>query len=212
MARACTVCTHPDRAALDEALAANRGPIRGLARTHGLSEDAVTRHARAHLPKVLALAARAAEETRGGDLLDKVKQLEQDARRLLAKAEKEKDYRCAIAAVKTAIDVVSVLHRVAEDQRAVVRDVLRSPSWTRFKARLLDTLAPYPDALAAVARLAEAPPEDPAEEGPWRGGAEDRLALAMRAANILAPVLARNPEAAAALGDPSGDGPQTPMA
>ncbi len=114
MARACSVCTHPNRAAIDEALAANRGSFRGVSRQHGLSPDAVERHAKAHLPKAIVLATAAAEVTRADDLLSILREAVADARRLRAKAEKDGDFRGAIMAVKALADVVETLAGIGE--------------------------------------------------------------------------------------------------
>ncbi len=57
MPRVCTVCTHPERAAIDEALAARRDSFRGIALTYRVSPDAVERHHRRHLPTLPAPAA-----------------------------------------------------------------------------------------------------------------------------------------------------------
>lgn len=114
MPRICTACSHPDRAAIDTALAANRGPIRGIARQYRLSPDALERHAKSHLPQAVALSVRAAEETRADDLLGVLKEAVTDARRLRDKSEKGGDYRCAVGAVKTLADIVETLARVGE--------------------------------------------------------------------------------------------------
>lgn len=201
MPRACTVCSSPSRASVDEDLVTKRGSIRGVARRYGLSPDAVERHAKAHLPRALAASEKVREEVRAEDLTAKAQRLEEDARRLLARAEKEGDLRCAVAAVKAALDVVTLLHRVSEDQRAAVRDVLRSPSWLRFKSAILVALAPHPAALADVVRAmgdprgAEPSPFADEETGP----AVDTTALGLRAANLLAGALSRNPKALAEL-------------
>lgn len=114
MARVCTVCTHPDRAAIDEAVAANRGSIRGVARQHRLSPDALERHAKSHLPQTVALAVRAVEETRADNLVDLLHEALSDARRLRAAAEAQGDIRCAVAASRSLFDVSDRLERVAE--------------------------------------------------------------------------------------------------
>jgi hypothetical protein len=51
-------------------------------------------------------------------LLDKVHRLEDDAHRLLSRAEKEGDLRCAVAATKAALDVVELLLKVREAEKA----------------------------------------------------------------------------------------------
>ncbi len=126
MPRVCSVCSRPDRDAIDAAVAENRGSIRGIARQHGVSPDALERHAKSHIPRTLARAAETREDARAEDLAAKTRRLEEDARRLLAKAEKEGDYRCAIAAVKTLLDVVTLLHKVAEERKVEAQDLLKS--------------------------------------------------------------------------------------
>ena len=56
MSRTCSVCSHPNRDEIDTAVAANRGSIRGIARQHRVSPDALERHAARHLPQTLARA------------------------------------------------------------------------------------------------------------------------------------------------------------
>lgn len=112
--RVCTVCAHPDRAAIDEALVANRGTKSGIARERGLSEDALERHAGRHLPGALVKAHGAREATRADDLLGMLREAANDAQRLRVKAERERDYRCAVAAVKTRCDVIEKLADIGE--------------------------------------------------------------------------------------------------
>ena len=172
MPRACSVCTSPNRAELDEALAANRGSFRGVARQYGLSPDAVERHARAHLPKVLALAAGAREAARGDSLLDKVRQLEEDARRIQRRAEREGDLRCAVGATKVLVDLVGTLTDVSKalaDRGRVDGDLPSSDSFetavrvANFLANIaaragIDLHAPEePEAAAALCGPQEEP-------------------------------------------------------
>jgi len=114
VSRICTACAHPHRAEIDAALAANRGSIRGIARQHRLSPDALERHAKSHLPQTLALAVRVVEETRADNLVDLLHEALADARRLRAAAEKQGDIRCAVAASRSLFDVFERLDRVAE--------------------------------------------------------------------------------------------------
>lgn len=112
MPRVCTVCSSPDRAAIDEAL--TRGePNRRIAARVGCGEASIRRHA-AHLSETVALATRAAEETRADDLLGLLREAVADARRLRVKAEAQDDVRGAIAAVKVLCDVVEKLADVGE--------------------------------------------------------------------------------------------------
>ncbi len=77
MPRTCTVCAHPERAAIDKALVAD-APNRRIATKHGVSEAAIRRHKAEHLPAAL-VQAHEAEAT--ADALDVLAEL----RRCLAR-------------------------------------------------------------------------------------------------------------------------------
>jgi len=150
MARVCTVCVHDARAAIDAALVA-RGPLRGMARTFAVSEDALYRHKRDHLPAHLAKAEDAAEVAQADDLLREVRMLRGKAYSLLMKAEAAGDIRTALAGIREARGCLELLAKLLGelDERPTV-NVLVAPEWLAVRAALLDALAPYPDARAAV--------------------------------------------------------------
>ena len=105
----CIVCRTPAvRDLVDAALLEGTRSIRDIAGQARVSKSAVDRH-RDHVPKRLARAVQASEDLRSESLIDRVRQLEADARRLLDRAEREGDLRCAIAAVRTALDVIGKL-------------------------------------------------------------------------------------------------------
>jgi len=64
MPRTCTVCTHPERGAIDADLVAGESAPK-IAAKYRISEDSVTRHRANHLPTTLARAQGAAEVARG---------------------------------------------------------------------------------------------------------------------------------------------------
>jgi hypothetical protein len=65
MPRRCTVCDHPERNGIDEALVSGT-PYRSVAKRFGLSESAVYRHKGEHLPAHL-FKAREPEEMAQAD-------------------------------------------------------------------------------------------------------------------------------------------------
>ncbi len=111
--RSCSVCSHDARAEIDADLVAGRGSLRNVAVRYGTTAPTLLRH-KAHLPGTLALAHEAREITRADDLLGILREAVKDARRLRDKAEDEKDYRCAVAAVKVLADIVEKLADVGE--------------------------------------------------------------------------------------------------
>ena len=64
--RTCSICTHPERSAIDKALVAGE-PFRNIAQRSGTSSGALHRHKAEHLPRLLARAQRA--EDRHADAL-----------------------------------------------------------------------------------------------------------------------------------------------
>lgn len=63
----CTICAHPERAAIDRALVAGES-MRGVARRFAASADALGRHAAGHLPLLLTRSHEAGEGDRAVDL------------------------------------------------------------------------------------------------------------------------------------------------
>lgn len=154
MPRVCTVCTHPQRPAIDAALVAGT-PFRNIAERFAVSVGALDRHKRGHLPAQLTKATAAAEVAHADDLLGQVQELRQKALVLLAKAEAAGDYRTALAGVREARACIETLLEVeGELDRRPQVNILLAPQWLQVRALLLDALLPFPDARVAVsARL-----------------------------------------------------------
>lgn len=112
----CTLCRRPDRAEIDALLIVPAEPLRNIAARFGTSPATLLRH-KEHLPHALVVAREAEVVTQADTLLEKVHVIEADARRLLAKAEVSGDFRCAIAAAKTSLDVVELLLKIREAEK-----------------------------------------------------------------------------------------------
>lgn len=151
MPRACTVCTHEERDAIDAALVGG-GLNRAVARQYGLSKDAVARHRDEHLPVALTAAKGAEDAARADDLLAQVRQLQVRAHRILEKAEATGDLRAALGAIREArgnLELLAKLLGELNDQPTV--NVMVSPEWVSIRTVVLGALGPFPDARAAVA-------------------------------------------------------------
>jgi hypothetical protein len=151
MPRTCTVCGHRERAAIDAALVANE-PFRHIAARFGSSTTALQRHKAEHLPASLMKAQAATEVAQADQLLAQVRGLHGRARGLLDKAEQAGDLRTALLGVREARGCLELLAKLLGelDERPQV-NLLVNPEWLRVRDLLLDALAPYPDARAAVA-------------------------------------------------------------
>jgi hypothetical protein len=151
MPRRCTVCDHPERHGIDEALVTG-APYRSVAKRFGLSESAVYRHKVDHLPAHLLKAREVEEVAQADDLLDQVRDLQTRALDILERAEKVGDLRIALAAISQARGNLELLGKLAGelDERPVV-NVLLSPQWVMIRTTMLEALSAYPEAHSAVA-------------------------------------------------------------
>ena len=157
MPRICTICTHGQRRALDKALAAG-GNVRELSALYRVSEDALSRHKRDHLPATVAKAQEQEDVAHALDVVKQLKAINGASLRVLQEARDARDGDLALKAVDR-------IHRQIElqakllgelDDRPVV-NVLVSAEWVALRSRLMVALAPYPDArLALAAVLADA--------------------------------------------------------
>ena len=155
MPRRCTVCDHPERHGIDEALVTG-APYRSVAERFDLSESAVYRHKTEHLPVRLLKAREAEELARADDLLDQVRHLRTHALDILDRAEETGDLRTALAAISQARGNLELLGKLAGelDERPVV-NLNVSPEWLELRAVIVGTLEPHPAAHRAVLRALE---------------------------------------------------------
>ncbi len=113
MPRTCTVCTHPNREAIDQALVSGE-PFRHIAARTGTSTGALQRHKQEHIPEALAKATEARELAHADSLAEQIQNLSARTMRILDKAEKAGDLRTALAAVGQAKGVLELKAKVAE--------------------------------------------------------------------------------------------------
>lgn len=151
MARTCTICSHPERAAIDGALVGGGG-IPAIAAKYRVSEDALGRHKSGHVPAVLAKAAEAEEVSRADDLLAQLRSLQKRTLGLLDKAEGSGRLGTAVIAIREARGNLELLAEMTDqlDRRPVV-NLWLAPEWLAVRTALLSVLLGYPEARAAVA-------------------------------------------------------------
>lgn len=113
MPRICSVCSSQHRDAIDQAVTRGES-FRRIAPQYGLSDRALRRHAEGHVPAAIVKAHEAREVARADDLLGLLREALADARRLRDLAEDEKDYRGAIACVRTLLNVVEKMVAIGE--------------------------------------------------------------------------------------------------
>ena len=152
MPRACTICTHEQREAIDRALV-NGDSFRDIAGRFTVSRSALERHKASHLPATLTQAAGAAEVAHADDLLAQMEKLQKTTLYILNTAGKAGDLRTALQAVGQARKNLELLARLTgelQEQQTNVNVLITSPDWLRVRSALLQALEPYPDARLAV--------------------------------------------------------------
>ncbi len=156
MPRECTVCVHPKREAIDEALVGGASN-RSLASLYDVSEAAVRRHKGKHLPAKLVMAQAAEEVAQADTLLDQVRDLQSRTLAILEAAEETKQHRTALGAIREArsnLELLAKLLGELDEQPQV--NVLVSAEWVMVRTAMMEALDPYPQARVAVAeRLSE---------------------------------------------------------
>ena len=155
MPRRCTVCDHPERHGIDEALVSG-APYRSVAKRFRLSESAVYRHKTEHLPTHLLKAREVEEAARADDLLEQVRHLQGHVLDILERAEKAGDLRSALAAISQARGNLELLGKLAGelDDRPVV-NLNVSPEWLELRAVIVGALESHPQAQGAVLKALE---------------------------------------------------------
>lgn len=151
MPRKCTVCAHPDRDRVDEALVSPSQALRNVAQRFGLSPWALWRHLSAHIPEELAQAASARRVASAEELLSRLEHYLEEAEHFLLEAKARGDSQAGLRAIAEARKTCEVLLEVAgELDRSTQLRIALMPEWVELRTRILEALEPYPEARKAV--------------------------------------------------------------
>jgi len=154
--RACTVCAHPDRDAIDRAIVAGQGAPE-IAALYRVSSDAVLRHKGGHIRPLVLQAQRNADESRALDIIAQLKVINHTSLAVLKEAREARDGELALKAVDRIHKQIELQAKLLGelDERPVV-NLLIAPEWLALRGRLLAALAPYPAARLALAEALHA--------------------------------------------------------
>jgi hypothetical protein len=151
MPRTCTICTHPERAAIDKALVAGLSTY-DLAALYRVSPDALSRHNAAHVPQQMAKAREAEDVGHAIDIVRQLRAINQVSVAILHEARqagKPDIARSAIDRIQRQLELQGRLLGELDERPHV--DIVLTPEWLTARAALLAALQPYPDARVAVA-------------------------------------------------------------
>jgi len=151
MPRVCTICTHPEKEAINQALV-NGEPFRHIAARYGTSTGALQRHKADDLPSIMVKSEEAREVAHADDLVWQIKQLRNKAIGILGKAETAGDLKTALMGVREARACIELLAEMeGEINRRPVFNLYMSAEWIEVRAVLLHALGDFPEARAAAA-------------------------------------------------------------
>ena len=152
MPRACTICAHEQRDAIEDAFI-DGSPKRRIASRFGITERAVRHHIRKHLPALLALARDAERAARADSLLDRIEALQSRTLAILEATEQTADHRVALAAIREARGNLELIGEVTREQdRTPTLNLHLSPEWIELRTVIVGALDDHPDARDAVVR------------------------------------------------------------
>jgi hypothetical protein len=155
MGQVCTICSHPERDAIEDAyiMGASKPTI---ADNFGVHRHAITNHMTEHLPALLALARDAERAARADSILDRLEELHARTLAILEATEATHDHRLALAAIREARSNLEIIAEVTRelDRRPVV-NLNMAPEWLQLRAVIVTALEPYSEARGAVLQAIE---------------------------------------------------------
>lgn len=163
--RRCTVCDHPDRPAIDEALVGAAMSLRSIEARYDLTHGSAVRHSQNHIPALLAMAHEGEVVTAAESLLEVVPELIErghrmfgEAEDILTQAKEVRDLEVAIKAIRAANDSIGRLVSAAEllgkvtgelkDKTTV--NILLAPQFVAFQQRVVAVVSRHPEAAAEL--------------------------------------------------------------
>jgi hypothetical protein len=154
MGRSCTICLHPDRAAIDRSLVSGTS-FRDLAGQWSVTKSALHRHKQEHLPAHLA---KAHEEESIGQAIDVVRQLRAinaACLEILQTSRAEKKHSISLKAVDRIERQISLQAKLLGElqETGPTVNVLVAPEWREIKVNILAALSPFPEARSAVSKV-----------------------------------------------------------
>jgi hypothetical protein len=150
MGRVCTVCAHDEHHSINVALV-QRTAYRNIAHVYGVSQYALMRHAREHLPKLLVQSSRAVEVARADDLIGTIEGMIGRLEAFIDRAEAAGDgqeFRAHAAEWRKQIELLAKIS--GELRQEGITNVFVNPQWVQLEATIVNALVGFPEAREAV--------------------------------------------------------------
>ncbi len=155
MGRRCKSCAHPKRREIEIALLSDNVNYREIGKEYGLSNMSLARHLKGgHIAENLVRSEELKKIAFSEDLLEKLKQLQNEAMKILGKAENPEDgnpsLSIALAAIRGAHSMLETQAKLAGQLKEQEINILINPTWISLKETIFLALKPFPEAQAAV--------------------------------------------------------------
>ena len=152
MPRQCTICIHPERGAVELAVATGESYRSVADRYEGVSKQALARHIKnGHLTSVVLGPTFQPEILEGSDILAEMSRLRENARVIGVKADLEGNLTVALQAIREQSRIIELLVKLAALLKDSGKDnIVNEPEWWTLRGIIVEALKPYPDALDAV--------------------------------------------------------------
>jgi len=150
--RTCTICSHPERAAIEAAITQGKS-LRDIARQFSVSKDAIARHKENCIKPILQEVVTQQEEQTAFSALAEMEWMRQQVRLIYADGRSGFDHRVSLQALgelRKQTELYSEL--TGELDRSTHIELRLSPEWMNVRDVIFAALLPYPEARVAVAR------------------------------------------------------------
>lgn len=152
MPRACSVCANDQAHIINVALVQREG-YRTVAHQHGVSVDALKRHAKEHIPKLLARAKDAIEVAEADTLLDRLEALQSRTEEILEEVEGTDLYGVKLGAIREMRRNLELIGEVTKElDRTPTLNLHLKPEWLELRAVIVGAVEPYPEARESILR------------------------------------------------------------
>lgn len=156
MPRVCSICTHPQRVAIDRALTEMSGSNRRIASQYDVSERAIRDHKANHLKVRMLKAVERREDADIRTAIDVVGQLRAingAALSVLKSARDANDGDLALKAIDRIQRQIELQAKLIGElqQEGTTNIIVNNPEWVQVRTALMVALQPFPGAAQAVA-------------------------------------------------------------
>jgi len=158
MPRPCTICTHPEREAIDHALVSGMSN-RAIACQWHVGREAVRRHARAHISPALTALQAESDRARARTILDRMESQYAILEELVRTAGESGQAGLVVNASRELRQTAELLARISgelDTRPQVTINLMQSAEYIAVRSAILSALMTYPAARAeVVGRMAE---------------------------------------------------------